>query len=59
MSDFEHFAAFFGNLYGLCHCHNGFWDLSSEPSARAVARLGAGTLRHPDNNVAASGAGEA
>ncbi|MDE1008357.1 MAG: hypothetical protein OSB38_22055 [Paraburkholderia fungorum] len=40
MSDFEQFAAFFGNLIDPCRCHNGPWDLPPEPlvAARGGAR---------------------
>ncbi|MBK3838238.1 hypothetical protein M0D68_22690 [Paraburkholderia sp. SEWSISQ10-3 4] len=40
MSDFEHFAAFFGNLMDTCHCHNGPWDLPSEPFAAECGAAG-------------------
>ncbi|MBK5047986.1 hypothetical protein [Paraburkholderia domus] len=35
MSDFEHFAALFGNLIDSCRCHNESWDLPSEQFAAA------------------------
>ncbi|MDT8837902.1 hypothetical protein ParKJ_10805 [Paraburkholderia fungorum] len=43
MSDFEQFAAFFGNLIDPCRCHNGLWDL---PPRRFVAARGAAWKRH-------------
>lgn len=58
MSDFEHFAAFFGNLIDLYRRHNGFWGAPSERSTPAVERLADGTLRHPDNDIAACGAAQ-
>ncbi len=58
MSDFEHFAAFFGNLTRWCRRHNGSWDPLSTRCSCGVALLDDGTLRHPDNDVAMSGAVE-
>ncbi|MFM0294801.1 MULTISPECIES: hypothetical protein [Paraburkholderia] len=56
MSDFEHFAAFFGNLIGKCRRHNGSWDRPPERSTPGVELHGGGTLRHPDKDAAGSGA---